>query len=144
MQDSLGSQHTVVQVLTMWRWPLPVLLREIEYDPLGLQVLPMSEQGVGCCLMLQLACCCYCRRCCCCCCCCTHSFPVLPAGVPSAHGPQRDCPGQVWDARTSGRDATHLMPIITPAYPAMNSSYNVSASTLAVMQVSLSCPQTDV
>ena len=22
----------------MWRWPLPVLLREIEYDPLGLQV----------------------------------------------------------------------------------------------------------
>ena len=22
----------------MWRWPLPVTLREIEHDPLGLQV----------------------------------------------------------------------------------------------------------
>ncbi|KAL3366425.1 hypothetical protein AABB24_011216 [Solanum stoloniferum] len=39
----------------------------------------------------------------------------------------------IWDPRKNPWDRTHQMPIITPAYPCMNSSYNVSASTLRVM-----------
>ena len=33
---------------------------------------------------------------------------------------------QVWNPKTVYKDSLHLMPIITPAYPCMNSAYNVS------------------
>lgn len=38
-----------------------------------------------------------------------------------------------WDPRKNPQDRFHHMPIITPAYPCMNSSYNVSVSTRRVM-----------
>ncbi|KAL5544890.1 hypothetical protein UlMin_008674 [Ulmus minor] len=40
---------------------------------------------------------------------------------------------QIWDPRRNPENRYHLMPIITPAYPSMNSSYDVSSSTLRVM-----------
>ncbi|XP_017311793.1 poly(A) polymerase alpha [Ictalurus punctatus] len=39
----------------------------------------------------------------------------------------------VWDPRVTPSDRYHLMPIITPAYPQQNSTYNVSVSTRNVM-----------
>ncbi|XP_052153887.1 nuclear poly(A) polymerase 2-like [Oryza glaberrima] len=39
----------------------------------------------------------------------------------------------VWDPRRNPRDKIHLMPIVTPAYPCMNSGYNVSHATLRVI-----------
>ena len=38
-----------------------------------------------------------------------------------------------WDPRQNISDRYHLMPIITPAYPQQNSTFNVSKSTLKVM-----------
>ena len=39
----------------------------------------------------------------------------------------------VWDPRTNVADRYHLMPIITPAYPEQNSTFNTSVSTRAIM-----------
>uniref|UniRef100_A0A1B0CMP7 Poly(A) polymerase n=2 Tax=Lutzomyia longipalpis TaxID=7200 RepID=A0A1B0CMP7_LUTLO len=39
----------------------------------------------------------------------------------------------VWDPRVNSSDRYHLMPIITPAYPQQNSTYNVSISTKKII-----------
>uniref|UniRef100_A0A2H1VG45 Poly(A) polymerase n=1 Tax=Spodoptera frugiperda TaxID=7108 RepID=A0A2H1VG45_SPOFR len=39
----------------------------------------------------------------------------------------------VWDPRVNVSDRDHAMPIITPAYPQQNSTFNVSTSTRSVM-----------
>ncbi|XP_068110268.1 poly(A) polymerase alpha isoform X2 [Hyperolius riggenbachi] len=39
----------------------------------------------------------------------------------------------VWDPRVNPNDRYHLMPIVTPAYPHQNSTYNVSVSTRMVV-----------
>jgi len=41
---------------------------------------------------------------------------------------------RVWNPTTSMQDRQHIMPVITPAYPSMNSTYNVTKSTFAVLQ----------
>ncbi|ALC41534.1 hrg [Drosophila busckii] len=42
-------------------------------------------------------------------------------------------PDNVWDPRVNASDRYHLMPIITPAYPQQNSTFNVSESTKKVI-----------
>uniref|UniRef100_K3WPD3 Poly(A) polymerase n=1 Tax=Globisporangium ultimum (strain ATCC 200006 / CBS 805.95 / DAOM BR144) TaxID=431595 RepID=K3WPD3_GLOUD len=40
----------------------------------------------------------------------------------------------IWNPKLNHRDRLHMMPIITPAYPAFNSSYNVIPSTLRILK----------
>ncbi|KAF1318652.1 polymerase, partial [Globisporangium splendens] len=41
---------------------------------------------------------------------------------------------RIWNPKLNHRDRLHMMPIITPAYPAFNSSYNVIPSTLRILK----------
>ncbi|KAF4548625.1 Poly(A) polymerase pla1-like protein [Elsinoe fawcettii] len=54
--------------------------------------------------------------------------PILLCDIPD--GPLQV---RVWNPRIYPGDARHLMPIITPAYPSMCATHNVSLSTLAIM-----------
>lgn len=48
---------------------------------------------------------------------------------------REDAPLQLreWDPQTSFHDRKHLMPIITPAYPSMNSTHNIGQSTKQII-----------
>ena len=46
-------------------------------------------------------------------------------------------PLPVWNPKLNPRDGSHLMPILTPAYPSMNSSYNVGRPQLRRLQQEL-------
>lgn len=41
---------------------------------------------------------------------------------------------KVWNPKVNPKDKKHLMPIITPVYPASNSTYNVTESTLDLLK----------
>lgn len=41
---------------------------------------------------------------------------------------------RVWNPKANPKDKLHVMPVITPAYPSMNSTYNVSESTLRIIR----------
>ncbi|RMZ92928.1 poly(A) polymerase gamma, partial [Brachionus plicatilis] len=62
----------------------------------------------------------------------TGGSPVILKPMPSLDElPPYGFP--VWDPRLNPSDKNHLMPIITPAYPQQNSTYNVTVSTRQVM-----------
>ncbi|CZT51721.1 probable PAP1-poly(A) polymerase [Rhynchosporium secalis] len=44
---------------------------------------------------------------------------------------------QVWNPKNNPGDRRHIMPIITPAYPSMCTTHNVTRSTMAVLQKEL-------
>ncbi|XP_068681664.1 poly(A) polymerase beta-like isoform X2 [Montipora foliosa] len=60
--------------------------------------------------------------------------PVLLKSIPSQAENKSAHSFPVWDPRTNPADRYHLMPIITPAYPQQNSSFNVSMSTRTIME----------
>lgn len=57
--------------------------------------------------------------------------PVLLKNIPI---PSEKLNFPVWDPRSNPSDRYHLMPIITPAYPQQNSTFNVSYSTRTIMK----------
>ncbi|KAF8821092.1 polyA polymerase [Cardiosporidium cionae] len=44
---------------------------------------------------------------------------------------------KVWNPKTNIQDSQHLMPIVTPAFPSMNSTHNVTQTTMRIMHEEL-------
>ncbi|KAG7383691.1 hypothetical protein PHYPSEUDO_003370 [Phytophthora pseudosyringae] len=94
------------RIFHMWTWPNPIMLDRVE-NPLKLGFSVMQ----------------------------TLLFSPPLSLSPSLSDFTRDVVFLVgWNPKMNVRDRLHLMPIITPAYPALNSSYNVMASTLRVLK----------
>lgn len=65
-------------------------------------------------------------------------WPAPVTLVPIADQPPPGvAPLPVWNPNLNPRDGRHIMPIITPAYPSMNSSYNVGVPQLRRIQIEL-------
>ena len=65
-------------------------------------------------------------------------WPAPVALAPIADQPPPGVsPLPVWNPKLNPRDRHHIMPIITPAYPSMNSSYNVGVPQLRRIQIEL-------
>ncbi|KAL5637096.1 hypothetical protein ACGC1H_000915 [Rhizoctonia solani] len=77
--------HRFFIIMLQWKWPQPILLRQIEEDVKELD-------------------------------------------------PSKRMNFRVWNPRLYPTDRNHLMPIITPAYPSMCSTHNVTRSTMSVMK----------
>ncbi|CAE6524157.1 unnamed protein product [Rhizoctonia solani] len=77
--------HRFFIIMLQWKWPQPILLKQIEED---VKELDSSKR---------------------------MNF-------------------RVWNPRLYPTDRNHLMPIITPAYPSMCSTHNVTRSTMSVMK----------
>jgi len=64
----------------------------------------------------------------------TYSKWTWPVPVTLSHisyfPPEGVLPLPVWDAKSNPRDRMHVMPILTPTYPSMNSAYNVGRPQL--------------
>lgn len=43
----------------------------------------------------------------------------------------------VWNPKINQQDRLHLMPVITPAYPQQNSSYNITSSSFIIIKKKL-------
>ena len=62
--------------------------------------------------------------------------PIMLTGIediPPSETEGRYLP--IWNPKIYPKDGLHLMPIITPAFPAMNSSYNVGVPQFRLIQV---------
>ena len=79
--DAALTLHLFFSTFCAWKWPMPVLLKELQDKP--------------------------------------------PAGVLAMPS---------WNPQVNPRDARDIMPIITPIYPSMNSSYNVGLPQLRRIQ----------
>lgn len=68
------------------------------------------------------------------------SWPDPVVLVPIKSTPPQGAPFMpAWDPKRYPRDRLHIMPIITPAYPGMNSAYNVGLPQLRRMQEEMRC-----
>jgi poly(A) polymerase len=65
--------------------------------------------------------------------------PIMLTGIEDRSPSETD--GRylpVWNPKINPKDGLHVMPIITPAFPSMNSSYNVGLPQFRLIQVNLS------